>query len=300
MLKVLGCVAHEHDLRLVALSAMICVLGCLTTTSLLERVVRCPQGGGRPWLASAAVVFGSSVWSLHFVAMLAFTPADGMAYGIGLTTLSDVVAVVGSFAALLVWRAPIKRKLAIPCAGLVLGLSIATMHYVGVAALSFSGFLLLDRDYVAASVVVGVAFSAIAMARADDLGTVGRHLEVGAWLALAICGVHFTGMTAITLAPGVAVTTEGAILGTSTLAVAVGGVSVAILIASLAAVVVERHMSQRVVQELGRMRLMSNLAQEVLFIHSGGVVLEVSRITSRRCGALSSRDRVGKLPAVRS
>ena len=36
MLKVLNCVTQQHDLRLVALSAAICILGCFTTVSLLS------------------------------------------------------------------------------------------------------------------------------------------------------------------------------------------------------------------------------------------------------------------------
>ena len=61
----------------------------------------------------------------------------------------------------------------------------------------------------------------------------------------------------------------------------VGGISVAILIASLAIVMVEQFMSERALQDLERMRLMSNLAQEVLLIHRDGVVLEVNSAGER-------------------
>ncbi len=100
-------------------------------------------------------------------------------------------------------------------------------------------------------------------------------------------------MTAITVAPGTAEAAEGTILGTSGLAVAVGGVSVAILLASLVAIMVERHLAQRALQDLGRMRLMSNLAQEVLFIHRDGVVLEVNSAGERLFKA-SADDIIGR------
>ncbi|RYC28686.1 PAS domain-containing protein, partial [Lichenibacterium minor] len=147
--------------------------------------------------------------------------------------------------------------------------------------------------YVAASVVVSVVCSVVAMARATDLTSTGRRLEVGGWLTLAICGLHFTGMTAITVAPGTAEATGGTILGTSGLAVAVGGVSVAILIASLMAIIVERHLVRRSLRDLGRMRLMSNLAQEVLFIHRDGVVIEVNNAGERLLKA-SAEDIIGR------
>ncbi len=281
MLKVLGCVMHDHDFRLVALSAVICVLGCLTTTTLLARATKGARRSHNLCLASAAVVFGCSIWSLHFVAMLAFMPGQEMAYDVGLTGLSIVVAIGGSSLALFAWKAPAVRFRHVILAGVLLGLAISGMHYVGVAAMTFSGFLVFDHTYVAASVAVSIAFSVIALARAADLARTGRRLEVGGWLALAICGLHFTGMTAITVAPGTAETADGVVLGTTYLAVAVGGVSLVILMAGLAALMVESHLSQRSLRDLGRMRLMSNLAQEVLFIHRDGVVLEVNSAGER-------------------
>ena len=281
MLKVLGCIAYEHDLRLVALSAVICALGCFTTATLIARACENTAARSYQWLASAAMVFGGSVWSLHFVAMLAFVPAHRVAYDVGLTALSAVVASGGALAALLVWQASITRLHRVMLGGILLGLSITGMHYLGVAAMTISGFLVFNGTYVVVSVVVSIVVSVLALARAGDLRTTGRRFEVAGWLSLAICGLHFTGMTAVTLVPGAVEATGGTLLGTTTLAVAVGSVSVTILIVSLAATMVEQHMSQRVLQELGRMRLMSNLAQEVLFIHRDGVVLEVNSAGER-------------------
>ena len=281
MLKVLGCVVNEHDLRLVALSAVICVLGCLTTTTLMARAGDGVRRHAGRWLACAAAVFGCSVWSLHFVTMLAFLPGQEMAYDIGLTALSVAAAVGGAMLAFFAWWTPVMRRGRVALAGILLGLAVSGMHYLGVAAMTFSGFLLFDRLYVAASLAISIACSTIALARASDLRTMSRRLEVGCWLSLAICGLHFTGMAAITVAPGAAEVTEGTVLGTSGLAVAVGGVSMAMLIAGLIAVIVEWHLSQRALRDLGRMRLMSNLAQEVLFIHRDGKVLEVNSAGER-------------------
>lgn len=281
MLKILGCVVHEHDLRLVAMSALICALGSCTTTTILMRAGESSQRHERRWLACAAILFGCSVWALHFVAMVAFTPGQEIAYDGPLTALSIVVVSGGAFGALLAWKFLIPRPASVAMGGVLLGLSVSAMHYIGVAAMSFSGFLIFDRSYVAASVVVSIVFSTIALARASHLKTMSRRVEVGGWLALAVCGLHFTGMTAITIAPGTAQSHDGAVLGTTTLAVVVGAISVAILIASSAIVMVEQFMSERALQDLARMRLMSNLAQEVLLIHRDGVVLEVNSAGER-------------------
>ena len=281
MRNVLGCIAQEHDLRLVAISALICALGCFTTTTLMARANEVTQDRRDRWLIFAAVLFGCSVWSLHFVAMLAFIPGLEMAYDLGRTALSAVVASAGALAALLVWKGPLGRLARVYMGGTVLGLAIAGMHYIGVTAMSFSGFLLFDSTYVIASVAISVVFSVLALARASDLRMLWRRFEVAGWLALAICGLHFTGMTALTVAPGSVEAAGRTVLGTTTLAIVVGSVSLAILIASLAAIMVEQFLSQRALQDLGRMRLMSNLAQEVLFIHRDGLVYEINSAGER-------------------
>ncbi len=290
MLKVLNCIAFEHNLRLVGLSAIICVLGCFTTTTLM---CRGDENHVYRWLIFAAIIFGSSVWSLHFVAMLAFMPGMETFYDVRLTVASIVAASLGATAALLARQAPIGRPVRLGLSGFVLGLSITAMHYLGVAAMKFSGSLILDKTYVAISVAVSVGFSTIAIIRANDLKPVVRRAEVAGWFSLAICGVHFIGMTAISMMPGMMHIASGTMVGSAALGIAVGTASVVILIVSLAATMVEHSMSQRTLQELDRMRLMSNLAQEVLFIHRDGIVLEINSAGERLFKA-TAKDIIGR------
>ena len=292
MLRVLGCVAYDHDIGLVALSAIICGLGCFTATALMARAI----GAERPrrWLGCAALLLGCSVWSLHFVAMLAFLPESQVSYAVGPTALSAAVAVLGSLAALLIWRAAMPRPVRVASGGILLGLSVAGMHYLGVAATTSRGVTLLDNDYVFASVLVAVASSSIALMRAERLEGRGRIIEVAAWLSLGICGLHFTGMTAISIVPGPVPDMGTVLVGSTTLAIAVAIVSIAILLGSLAAVLMEQHLSQRTMLELSRMRLLGNLAQEVLIIHRDGVVVEVNsageRLFRATANSINGRD----------
>ncbi|RZA24317.1 MAG: bifunctional diguanylate cyclase/phosphodiesterase, partial [Proteobacteria bacterium] len=232
MMNVLNCVRYDHDLRLVAVSALICILGCVTTTMLLARVRDTSRARQRRWITSAAIIFGCSVWSLHFVAMIAFDPDQEMAYDLGLTIWSIVTACGGAMLALMT-RYFFAGPMRIALSGLLLGLAIAGMHYIGVRAMTFTGFLMFDWTYVVASVSISVAFATLALARADRLDWLPRRLEVAGWLSLAICGLHFTGMAAITVVPDFDNASTGTVLGTATLAIVVGSVSVVILLASL-------------------------------------------------------------------
>ncbi|MDX7951053.1 EAL domain-containing protein, partial [Lichenihabitans sp. Uapishka_5] len=280
MLKVLNCVAQEHDLRLVALSAVICVLGCFTTVTLLGRA----QVDSRrfvPWTFAAATLFGCSIWSLHFVSMLAFMPGLPIVYEIGLTAASIAVPVGGAWAAFQLLRLRAPRPVVVALCGSVLGLAIAGMHYCGVAAMRVPGLLLFDRAAVAASCAWSLAFAILALARSRDLARLGCRLEVAAWLTIGICGLHFTGMSAVTIVPGPIGDVPATVLGGAALALAVGGVSLVILLASLIAVMLEQHLAQRAMQELDRMRLLANLSHEVLILQRDGVVLEVNSAGER-------------------
>ena len=283
MLKIITCVTQQHDLRLVALSAVICALGCFAVTTMMAQIEATKGRHAARWIGAAAVVFGSSVWALHFVAMLAFAPADGIAYETDLTASSVAVAVAGTWAALLLWHL-FRSPTAVAVAGIVLGLAIAGMHYLGVSAMRSSSLIDFDPGFVTASIGIGIGLATLALARARGLPGLPRRIEVTTWLALAICGLHFTGMSATTVAPMLRLSEDGHVIGSTALALTVGLVSLAILIACLVAILLQEHLSQRAVRELNRMRLLSNLAHEVLLIHRDGHVLELNDAGARLFG----------------
>src|SRR5258708_37433727 len=103
MLRVIGCITGQHDLRLVAVAALICALACGTTLNLLARARAAQPRSSLAWLLAAAVLFGCGVWSLHFVAMLAFLPGLEVGYDIATTIASVAIAIAGATAAFLVW-----------------------------------------------------------------------------------------------------------------------------------------------------------------------------------------------------
>ena len=281
MLRVLTCLSEEHDLRLVCLSACICFLGCFTTVTLLARTWIDTDRTRWRWEVAAALTFGGSVWSLHFVAMLAFLPNMLVAYDQGLTMLSAAVAIIGALAAFVLQSRIPPVRLRFVVAGLALGSGIAGMHYLGAAAMQVSGFKLFDPLFVAASIVISLGFGVIAMARVDSLSRLGRRLEVTAWFAITICGLHFTGMAALRLVPGNAALDDRYLIGSTTLAMAVAVVSILILFSSLCATLMQQHVSRRNYQELGRMRLLSNLYQEALLIQQSGLVVEMNDAAER-------------------
>ena len=79
MLKIYNCIAYAHDLKLVVLAAIVCVLASFAAINLLHHS-RVAAKAMRPvWLGIAAISTGCGIWATHFIAMLAFSP--GIASG---------------------------------------------------------------------------------------------------------------------------------------------------------------------------------------------------------------------------
>ena len=186
MIRVITCITHQHDYRVVLLAAVVCAIACGTTTLMLSRAVVSSGTTRLAWIAGAALAFGSGVWTTHFVAMLAFEAGVPVSYAPGLTALSLGVAIVVSFFGLAVLLSAPGALTLITGTALVAS-AVAAMHYMGMAALQVLGSVQYDVRYVIASVAVGMVFTLAAFAALRN----GRRWAASLLLAPAICGLHF-------------------------------------------------------------------------------------------------------------
>ena len=250
MFRVFGCIFEQHDLRLVALAALLCLFACAAAMSMIRRAGAADGVARALWLASAGAVAGSGIWGTHFIAMLAYQTGFPVAYNVGLTILSAAIAIsmcgVGFALALCGLRPAI--------GGAVTGAAIAAMHYVGMAAVHVPADAIWDWGYVAASVTVGVALSAAAMEIAIRRGTTGAY-AIGALLfTVAICAMHFTGMTAVTYRFDPLVVVSDAVLAPEMLAIAVAATAILVVALGLIGALVDSHLASRNESEKRRLR----------------------------------------------
>ena len=276
MLRIVGCIAQQHDLRLVALAAVICCVACYTTVLLLSRAQAASGTVRITRIGFASLCFGCGIWSLHFVAMLAFMPGLEISYeGVG-TSLSIVVASAGALVGFGLFSAVPERLVAVAAGGLMLGMAISGMHYTGIAAMRLHGGLSLNEPIVLESLVVSAVFSMVALARLDGSRTTRRQIEVTAWLSMAVCGLHFIGMSALTIRPDLGSEQLSGMIGSGLLAVAVGAASIVILLLSLAVSVMDQRLSDRAMREMERLHQLAAVSFEGLLIHRDGLVLNVN------------------------
>lgn len=207
-------VATEHQLGLVILSYAIALLAAYTSLLLLERAQVYQRRLSRQiWLATAAIVAGFGVWSMHFVGMLAWQIPLPMSHSIGLTLVSILPAIIGNAVALRTQlqssRSNIASAPATLGAGVALGVGIGLMHYTGMAAMELPGALRYDLVGFAISLIVAVVLGMIAMfgyrrLQQADISAQRRRMSqiaVAAVIAAAISGMHYTAMLAARVYP---------------------------------------------------------------------------------------------------
>ena len=250
MLRVLGCITGQHDLRFVAIAGLICAFASWTAVALLMRAGVTRNAARWRWIATAATVFGAGIWTTHFVAMLAYHSVLPITYDFVLTGLSIVIAIAFSGAgfSLLFTR---KWRL---MGGAIVGLGISAMHYTGMAALRGPFVLAWDRDYVIASIAMGAALATLAAHLGKAVrGFPGRVASASA-LTLAIVAMHFTAMTAATMKMAPMLDSGAAILDPLSLAIAIAAVGILIIALGLTGAQVDTHLTLLREREARRLR----------------------------------------------
>ncbi|MGP3916137.1 MHYT domain-containing protein [Nonomuraea sp. 10N515B] len=168
------------------------------------------RGGTRArWLLGAAVsIGGTGIWVMHFIAMMGFD-VDGtqIKYDVPLTVASAVVAIVVVGTGLFLVSYGRGRILALLGGGLLTGLGVASMHYLGMYAMNMSAHVSYDRLVVALSVGIAVVAATVALWFTLRVKKPVWITAAALVMGVAVAGMHYTGMYAMRVtvdaAPGV-------------------------------------------------------------------------------------------------
>ncbi|MFF3436762.1 MHYT domain-containing protein [Streptosporangium sp. NPDC002721] len=181
------------------MSSVGCMLGLLLTAK-----ARATTGAARArWLAGGALsIGGTGIWVMHFVAMMGFAVGGGqIRYDVPLTVGSAALAVVIVGAGLFLVSYRGEKVLPLLSGGVLTGLGVAGMHYIGMFAMNMSAQVSYDPLLVGLSVLIAIAASTVALwftlRVSGALATGGAALI----MALAVCGMHYTGMFALEVRP---------------------------------------------------------------------------------------------------
>ena len=228
-------ITGTYDPYLVALSILVASFASYTALDIGGRLAVTRGSTQRVWLAAAALTMGGGIWSMHFVAMLAFMLPTPMSYDVGLTVLSLILAVLISGCGFYVISHPAVSRRRLVLSGVFIGLAIPIMHYTGMAAMQGPVELNDDPLWFVLSVIIAIVAATTALWLAFRTANSGQTLAAAIVMGLAISGMHYTGMrAAIFTAQATADAHEGATLDHNILALAIAGIVLADLAALFA------------------------------------------------------------------
>jgi diguanylate cyclase len=191
----------EYSLWIVILSIVIACGASFTALSMNQRMQQTSFFSRNFWLVLASVAMGLGIWSMHFIGMSAFMLPVPMNYDITMTVLSVLPAVFASYLAFSVANRRNTSHWSYLFAGVIMGVGISAMHYVGMAAMK------MDVEYVykpwifLASIGIAIVVSYVALFIFSTLqkymGSIWIKTGTSVIMGLAITSMHYTGMAAV-------------------------------------------------------------------------------------------------------
>jgi signal transduction histidine kinase/NO-binding membrane sensor protein with MHYT domain len=188
-----------YDMSLVWLSFVIAILASYTALDLALRV-KAPKQIRWLWLVGGAIAMGVGIWSMHFIAMLAFHLPVAVHYDLATTLLSLLYAMVASSLALGVLSRPRVNQGMWLSGGICMGAAISWMHYTGMAAMRLQASIHYDWKWVSISVLIAIATAIAALKLAFQFQNQPhqpwRKVASALVMGIAISGTHYSGMIA--------------------------------------------------------------------------------------------------------
>ena len=278
LLRVYTCITQEHDLRLVVVAGVICLLSSYIAFAAFEQARR-DTARKLLWTELAAVVAGLGIWATHFIAMLAYQPDIPLGYDFSTTVLSVTTAIIITG---LGWAAALSRRRGMALlGGAIVGAGVGTMHYIGMAAVEIAGFMVWDRLLVAVSIVLGIVLAAAAMWMHRLPSRAGPRLAP-VLLTLAICALHFTAMAAASIHPSNAVQISPSSVDSETLAIIITAGILVIFCVGFAVILHERGLARA---RLAEAEQRTALADEIL---RGAAEREALSVELERAAVIST------------
>ncbi|MBC3337888.1 bifunctional diguanylate cyclase/phosphodiesterase [Pseudomonas proteolytica] len=195
-----------HNPFLVLLAYLVACAAGFGTLDMAERVGHVDNPTAkRRWRWIGAACLAGGIWSTHFISMLAFQAPIAIHYEVFMTVASLLIAMVASLFAMQTLSHAQLHFHQYLVASIWMGLGIALMHYVGMAAMRSEAQVYFSGALFGLSVAIAIGASLAALLLSHYLrsgsGMFHQLLKYGASLVLGagILSMHFTGMAAMQL-----------------------------------------------------------------------------------------------------
>jgi NO-binding membrane sensor protein with MHYT domain len=225
-----------YDMSLVFLSYFISAFGAYTALQLAGHVIDKQKKKRLLWIAGAAVALGGGgIWSMHFIAMLAYNLPIPVHYDVTITVASLIAAIVVTGIGLYIVTAGNLGLFRLCAAGIFVGVGVCIMHYTGMAAMRLDGEVTYDSNIVALSFAVAIVVATVGLFLLVTMRGDLQRIVSALVIAFAVSGMHYTAMYGTTCRSNALSSAQDAVsIGISPmlLGVCIAGATMVILVVS--------------------------------------------------------------------
>ncbi|WP_063868276.1 bifunctional diguanylate cyclase/phosphodiesterase [Paenibacillus sp. Soil766] len=198
-------ISSSYHIPFVIFSILIAIIASFAALDLGIRIHKAKRSVRQAWLAGGAFAMGMGIWSMHFVAMLAFHLPISVSYKLSTVIYSIVPALLASWLALYIVSRPIMRKPHVFIGATFIATGVVSMHYIGMEAMVMGATIEYNPYLWALSAIIAYVVSLVALlllfAVKQNAGSpriMLRKLGSSLIMGIAISGMHYTGMAAAT------------------------------------------------------------------------------------------------------
>ncbi|USB34359.1 bifunctional diguanylate cyclase/phosphodiesterase [Paenibacillus sp. YPG26] len=190
----------HYNYWMVLLSFIIAMFSSYSALTLAAKISHARGRTQLGWLIAGSSVMGCGVWAMHFIGMLAYDLNLQVTYDAGITILSLIFMILASYIAFRITLPTKVRTRNLAIGGFCIGGGIVAMHYTGMAAMRMGGEMAYDPLYWTLSAIIALTASYASLylfLKFRNRSSASLAKWTSAFImALAICGMHYTGMKA--------------------------------------------------------------------------------------------------------
>lgn len=146
--------------------------------------------------ASATLVMGLGIWSMHFIGMMAFKLNNAVGYETLLTIVSIFPALLAATAANYVLTRNNNSQTTLIAGAVFIGAGIGAMHYAGVSSIKLNGFVAFHLNRFVFSIVTAILLAYFVLFLANKVKITSRRQKIlfSLVMGLVIFGMHYSAM----------------------------------------------------------------------------------------------------------
>jgi NO-binding membrane sensor protein with MHYT domain len=183
----------SHSPLLVAASILVAILASFTGLRIASGLRALQPAARKREIVKAAIALGGGIWAMHFIAMLSMRMSRELTYAALPTLGSVLVAILITGVGLLILHGSERTTRKIGLAGVLMGLGIVSMHYLGMTAIGgktvtyeITGF------FISSGIAIGSSVCALWLAYT---WRTLRQIAIGSvLLGITISAMHYTAM----------------------------------------------------------------------------------------------------------